>query len=251
MPDHMEQEDRARLHQRLRRLSGERGTRLHKHAPARREHSAGLGQAIETPSGPAYLIEKIYDHDYQHGASALRALLDFKPDLAARVAQDTGLAETSPDDLIFLDTETTGLAGGAGTLVFLVGLGQFTADGFQLQQYFLRDPAQERAMLLALQESLGRGAAFVTFNGRAFDLPLLDMRYQIAVRQAAGLTGWPHLDLLYPSRRIWRGLFPDFTLSTVASGPDRLSAGHVGEAGAWSAAYAGRCPRGADTGHVP
>jgi uncharacterized protein YprB with RNaseH-like and TPR domain len=216
MPDRMEQNDRARLHQRLRRLSGDRGARReHKPTPTPMESPHGLGQLIETPSGPAYLIEKLYSQDYQHGGCELRQLLEFESDLAASVAQDPGLEHTGPGDLIFLDTETTGLAGGAGTLVFLVGIGQFTEHGFQLRQFFLRDPGQEQAMLQALQESLERGAAFVTFNGRSFDLPLLDMRYQIAARRAAGLTGWPHLDLLYPSRRLWRRALSDCRLGTL------------------------------------
>jgi uncharacterized protein YprB with RNaseH-like and TPR domain len=210
------EKDRARLHQRLRRLSGERGTgRTRKITPKPAEPDANLGQPVVTTSGPAFLIEQLYTHDYEHGASPLGQLLHFDSNLAASVAQDPGLGAVEAEDLIFLDTETTGLAGGAGTLVFLVGLGQFTAGGFQLRQYFLRDPAQERAMLLALGESLDRGAAFVTFNGRSFDLPLLDMRYQIAIRQAAGLTAWPHLDLLYPSRRLWRRALSDCRLGTL------------------------------------
>jgi len=216
MPDGAEHDERKRLHQRLRRLSGERHRRRDPESkPEPAKPSIPLGQPVETSSGPAYLIEELYTPDFEHGSTALGQLLRFDSGLAASVAQDPGLSEAGPQDLIFLDTETTGLAGGAGTLVFLVGLGRFTADGFQLRQYFLRDPAQERAMLLALQTSLLEGAAFVTFNGRSFDLPLLDMRYQIAIRQASGLTGWPHLDLLYPSRRLWRRALSNCRLGTL------------------------------------
>jgi uncharacterized protein YprB with RNaseH-like and TPR domain len=216
MPGRQEGDDRSRLHQRLRRLSGERSTRRKKKStPVPSSVAGGLGKPVNTPSGPAYLIEQLYTQDYEHGSSTLGDLLRFEPAMAARVAQDPGLGELEPRDLIFLDTETTGLAGGAGTLVFLVGLGQFTPDGFQLRQYFLRDPAQEHAMLLALQSSLEGGAAFVTFNGRTFDLPLLEMRYQIAVRLAPGLTARPHLDLLYPSRRLWRRALTDCRLGTL------------------------------------
>jgi uncharacterized protein YprB with RNaseH-like and TPR domain len=216
MPGQEEGDDRARLHQRLRRLSGEHGTRRKEQpTPVTAGNAGELGQPVDTPSGPAYLIEQLYAQDFEHGSSTLGDLLHFEPAMAARVAQDPGMGELEARDLIFLDTETTGLAGGAGTLVFLVGLGQLTPDGFQLRQYFLRDPAQEQAMLLALQTSLEKGAAFVTFNGRTFDLPLLEMRYQIAVRRAPGLTAWPHLDLLYPSRRLWRRALTDCRLGTL------------------------------------
>jgi len=217
MPDRTEQDKRARLHQRLRRLGGGSGARraVPKQRAGAEKSGPGLGQPVETPSGPAYLIEQHYAHDFEHGRAPLGQLLHFEPHLAASVAQDPGLGQLGARDLIFLDTETTGLAGGAGTLVFLVGLGQFTEAGFELRQYFLRDPAQERAMLAALEWALEKGAAFVTFNGRSFDLPLLDMRYRIAARASAGLTGWPHLDLLYPSRRLWRRELQDCRLGTL------------------------------------
>src|SRR4030067_991582 len=111
--------------------------------------------------------------------------------------------------------EPTGLPGGAGPLFFLVGVGRFTASGFRLRQYFLRDPAEEPGMLHALQEDLEESSGFVTFNGRGFGLPLLAMRYGIGLRRRWHLSGLPHFDPLFPARRLWRRAPPDCSLGTL------------------------------------
>ncbi len=166
-------------------------------------------------SGSAYRIESHYPIDYTHGPVRLAEILGIDPGLAAEVAGRPELASVRASGLTFLDTETTGLAGGAGTLVFLVGVGHFDESGFRLRQYFLRNPAEEAAMLEALEEDLRTTEGFVTFNGQAFDLPLLEMRYLLGLRQRRRLTGIPHLDLLHPARRLWRRLLPDCSLSTL------------------------------------
>jgi uncharacterized protein YprB with RNaseH-like and TPR domain len=174
-----------------------------------------LGQEIRTPQGPAYRIESRYPLEHAHGPVRLSELLSFDPGLAADVAGRPDLASTSLSHLTFLDTETTGLAGGAGTLVFLVGVGRFDPEGFRLRQYLLRNPADEAAMLEALEEDLAESAGFITFNGQAFDLPLLEMRYLLGLRRRRKLTALPHLDLLHPARRLWRRSLPDCSLSTL------------------------------------
>jgi uncharacterized protein YprB with RNaseH-like and TPR domain len=174
-----------------------------------------LGDEVAVASGSAYRFESRYPVDYAHGPVRLAEILGFDPELAAEVAGRPDLASVSPKGLTFLDTETTGLAGGAGTIVFLVGVGRFDETGFRLRQYFLRNPAEEPAMLEALEEDLGSAEGFVTFNGQAFDLPLLEMRYLLGLRQRWSLTGLPHLDLLHPARRLWRRLLPDCSLSTL------------------------------------
>jgi len=80
--------------------------------------------------------------------------------------------------MAFIDTETTGLAGGTGTLAFLIGVGTFEEDNsFTLRQFFLRSPAEEPAALLHLAEWLDQFEAIVSFNGRGFDVPLLQTRF--------------------------------------------------------------------------
>jgi len=108
-----------------------------------------------------------------------------------------------PRSIIFLDTETTGLSGGTGTVAFLVGVGRWSSSGFTVEQYLMRDYHEERAMLLGLQETLAGTQALVTFNGKAFDIPLLQSRF-VLTRQRWPLAGVVHLDLLHPARRIWK-----------------------------------------------
>jgi hypothetical protein len=144
--------------------------------------------------------------------------LDFRPELAAQVARDEQLATIDLQGLAFIDTETTGLSGGAGTLIFLVGLGHFVGDEFILRQYFLRDPAEEAGMLTALQTYLDEASGFVTFNGRAFDLPMLETRYMLGLKRSLSITRSPHLDLLHPSRRLWRRQLADCRLGTLETG---------------------------------
>jgi len=109
-------------------------------------------------------------------------------------------------DWIFLDVETTGLAGGTGTYAFLVGLGWLAPEGFYVRQYFLRDLAAEGELLEQVAEQLLGDKLLVTYNGKLFDAPLLDTRYRLA-RKPSPLEALPHLDLLYPARRLWKPRF--------------------------------------------
>jgi uncharacterized protein len=129
-------------------------------------------------------------------------------DLTARDLQTLNMflaGATLPDvsRLIFLDTETTGLAGGTGTCAFLIGVGAVEGSQFVVRQFFLRDYPEEAAMLTALAELLKPFEGIVTFNGKTFDLPLLETRYALA-RMKSPFTRLLHLDLLHPARRLWK-----------------------------------------------
>jgi uncharacterized protein YprB with RNaseH-like and TPR domain len=180
-------------------------------------HGAHLppGEMVQTSHGEAFRIATVFPLQHQHGKGTIGDLLSDQVQLAAEIAGHTGLADTPLERLVFLDTETTGLAGGAGTLVFLVGVGMFVEAGFRLRQYVLRDPGEEPAMLEALQQDLEEASGFVTFNGRAFDIPLLEMRYVVGLQRQWSLSSVPHFDLLFPARRLWQRLLPDCTLSTL------------------------------------
>lgn len=118
---------------------------------------------------------------------------------------------------LYLDTETTGLAGGAGTLAFLIGVGYFdTGDDqrFIVDQYFLQEPADEAAMLAHLESRVHQHDALVTFNGRAFDVPLLETRY-VMQRIPPSFSEKTHLDLLIPSRQVWRGALASCSLGSL------------------------------------
>ena len=104
---------------------------------------------------------------------------------------------------LFLDTETTGLAGGSGTYAFLVGLAWWDAGGLHVEQLFMRDFTEEHSMLHELAARLLERPVLITFNGKSFDWPLLENRFTmtrvIAVPKLAA-----HLDLLHPARAVWK-----------------------------------------------
>ena len=108
-----------------------------------------------------------------------------------------------PEKWLFLDTETTGLAGGTGTYAFLIGLAWWDAGGLQVEQFFMRDFAEEHSLLQELSRRLKERPVLVTFNGKSFDWPLLENRFtmtrSIAVPKLAA-----HLDLLHPARALWK-----------------------------------------------
>ena len=103
----------------------------------------------------------------------------------------------------YLDTETTGLSGGTGTCAFLIGIGAAEGSGFRVRQFFLRDFTEEKAALAALAEALAPYDLLVTYNGKTFDVPLLETRYTLA-RMRSPFSKLVHLDLLHPARRLWK-----------------------------------------------
>jgi uncharacterized protein YprB with RNaseH-like and TPR domain len=109
--------------------------------------------------------------------------------------------------LLFFDLETTGLSGGAGTCVFLVGYGWFEGERFRTKQYFLSGYGHEAALLRMAGEPLGQ-VILTTFNGKTFDVPLIEGRY-LFHRVPSPFEGVPHIDLLHPARRLWRHRPPD------------------------------------------
>lgn len=220
--------DRSTIRRRLARLGGRRKPRVEIVAGDRLEEAGlppavcapspvQLEQAAERPtdSGPAVVLEKVYSLDAQHGRTRMGEILQIIPHLNSTV---TGLElkEGFPvERLVFLDTETTGLAGGAGTLAFLVGAGFVRGDQFLLRQYFMRSPGEEAAMLSALVEDLSVDPVFITYNGKTFDIPLLETRALVGLRRRWKLSGFPHIDLLHLTRRMWRQTLPDCRLGTV------------------------------------
>jgi uncharacterized protein YprB with RNaseH-like and TPR domain len=108
-----------------------------------------------------------------------------------------------PNQWLFLDTETTGLAGGTGTYPFLVGMAWWDAGGLQVEQLFMRDLDEEHSLLLELAERMAKRPVLVTFNGKSFDWPLLETRYRMT-RAIPSFTPRVHLDLLHPARQLWR-----------------------------------------------
>jgi uncharacterized protein YprB with RNaseH-like and TPR domain len=109
----------------------------------------------------------------------------------------------NPEKWLFLDTETTGLAGGTGTYAFLTGIAWWDAGGLQVEQLFMRDFADEHSVLFELAERIAERPVLVTFNGKTFDWPLLESRFTMTRRIAAPRLA-AHLDLLHPARALWK-----------------------------------------------
>src|SRR5712692_1225799 len=119
------------------------------------------------------------------------------------LSRRTRAALENPEKWLFLDTETTGLAGGTGTYAFLVGIAWWDAGGLQVEQFFMRDFTEEHSLLHELAARLAARPVLVTFNGKSFDWPLLENRFTmtraIPVPRLAA-----HLDLLHPARALWK-----------------------------------------------
>jgi uncharacterized protein YprB with RNaseH-like and TPR domain len=110
---------------------------------------------------------------------------------------------TDPQQWLFLDTETTGLAGGSGTYAFLVGIAWWDAGGLEVEQFFMREHSEEHSLLVALAERMAERRVLVTFNGKSFDWPLLETRYRMT-RRIQPPAPRAHLDFLHPARNLWR-----------------------------------------------
>jgi len=115
---------------------------------------------------------------------------------------------------LFLDIETNGLSGGAGTCAFLVGVLEVKKEEVVVTQYFLPDLSSERFFLEYLSQHLEKGEVLVSFNGKCFDLNIIKNRF-ILNGMRVNTERFLHLDLLHTSRRMWKGLCSDFTLSSL------------------------------------
>jgi uncharacterized protein YprB with RNaseH-like and TPR domain len=163
--------------------------------------SVVAGAFHPTPRGDVFIAEQVYLPDYHHGNSPIVCSPPLS--LISQWANDARLADIPLSKFAFLDTETSGLSGGTGTYAFMVGIARFVDDQFLLRQFFMRDPAEEPAMLEAIAEFLAPAQALVTFNGKAFDAPLLSTRYRLH-HIPIPYKDYSHLDLLPLARRLWR-----------------------------------------------
>ena len=163
------------------------------------------GREVETAHGKHFETERLWPHWQRHGSMEISRLQELPGDLLREISEDA-ITDAPPESWAFLDTETTGLAGGSGTCAFLVGVGRIRADGFHVRQFFLRDYDEEPSALAALTDSLADAQVLVTYNGKSFDVPLLETRYRLA-RARPPFARLSHLDLLYGARRLWRFRF--------------------------------------------
>jgi uncharacterized protein YprB with RNaseH-like and TPR domain len=147
------------------------------------------------PVQPGGLVVRVYEEDadprlFQIGQTALDRL-GFKGDWP------------DAENALFLDTETTGLSGGAGTVAFMIGFGYLAGDRFRVEQYMMRSYADEPLLIAKAAEIMARFSAVVTFNGDNFDLPLLESRFTMT-RMRDAWRPLMKLDLMHPARRLWK-----------------------------------------------
>ncbi len=155
----------------------------------------------ESVFGRSFVHSEEYSLDYQHGDVQL---CELKP--ISRILTWSGLeslTDVPMNSILFLDTETSGLSGGTGTLVFMVGIGFLREDGFHVEQFFLSNPDQEMMFLNSISESLSPFSVLVTYNGKAFDAPLLNTRFDLN-NITSPIRTFSHIDLLPLARRIWK-----------------------------------------------
>lgn len=200
------------LHDRLSRLAALRPSRRREAFPEARTHEDAdriaqlLGAEIRRNRYGQHLaaqqwhaVNEMCDPDPR----VLRLLLPPGPRMSPRESERAVECAADPSHWLFLDTETTGLAGGTGTYAFLVGLAWWDAGGLQVEQLFMRDHGEEHSLLLEIARHLRERPVLVTFNGKSFDWPLLDTRFRMT-RAIEPPSLAAHLDLLHPARQIWR-----------------------------------------------
>ena len=182
-------------------------------------HPWGGATRREVTSGWLTYREERFDLDtYDVGGQPLTSLRHAGGDVLGFLSRDAEAADAGIEELLFLDIETTGL-GGAGAMVFLVGVAHLEGSTLRMRQYLAESPAEEGPLLDALLSDIREALSdpvLVTYNGRAFDAPMLDGRATLH-RRRAGFESLRHIDLLPPARHLYRGWLPSCRLAEVES----------------------------------
>lgn len=158
------------------------------------------GEWIQDEFGEIFLTISKYPFGYYQGS--IKLLNEISPSMLYRISKFDS-PPLNITDLVFIDTETTGLSGGTGTMVFMLGLGYFTNSGFVVNQYFLENPDQEYTLLKKLISEMEDRTLVISYNGSSFDLPLLNSRFALN-RIDSPFKFAQHLDLLHLSRKLWK-----------------------------------------------
>lgn len=178
--------------------------------------TAGLdGDEVRTEHGAHFESRRVWRNHQRHGSVYISDLQDLPANLLEAISEGQ-LPNVDPRRIAFLDTETTGLAGGSGTYAFLIGVGALTEEGFELRHFFMRDYSEEASQLAALTEHLRQFDVLVTYNGRTYDQPLLETRYRMC-RMRPPFSRLEHFDLLYGARRLYRLAFESCRLVELES----------------------------------
>jgi hypothetical protein len=169
-----------------------------------------------TPLGPLFVRHLPFEPQHRVGRFPVRVAREANSATLSLLALDPTLATLDLRHALYLDTETTGLSGGTGTLPFLIGLGWFAPDGpFLVEQLLLRRPGEEAPILMRVLERMNQATVLVTFNGKAFDMPLVRTRF--VMNRMPPMPELPHLDLLHLARRIHKARIGACNLGSVES----------------------------------
>lgn len=209
----------ADLRKRLDRILGEGKVVPGAQTPAPRSRESLLDQYVtgnrtKTASGETFVAEELIPPGNLHGQIPVEKFGELPSGPLTGLFPTALEAVSDASGFLYLDTETTGLAGGAGTIPFMVGVGRWTEGGFKVVQFFLENLDREAALLEALSAELSGAQCVVTYNGNAYDIPLLENRY-VMNRTPWPLENTPQLDLLYPCRALWKGKYENCRLVTL------------------------------------
>ncbi|MBN1652540.1 MAG: ribonuclease H-like domain-containing protein [Deltaproteobacteria bacterium] len=212
----VEKADRiARLRTMIGRLSESASSRYEQQQAERTapKWESLAGREIETEQGSFHLIEQLLDPGHCHGRVPVRTALEVDIEALAKLALEPRMKESALERLVIVDTETTGLAGGTGTIPFLVGLAWFEEGALQLEQLLLKNLSDETPILYRIAERLAWASLIVSYNGKSFDIPLLRTRF--ILNRVAMPELPPHLDLLHIARRVLKPRLDDLRLAQV------------------------------------
>lgn len=172
------------------------------------------GEIIKSAYGETFIKTIEFEITQNHGTVILNQIDELSPYYLKLAGKDENLLQLNLRNSLFFDTETTGLAGGSGTHIFMAGFGYFEKNSFIIKQFFLRDFPEEPAMLHSIHDLMKQFDSIISFNGKSFDLPLLKSRF-IFHRIKMEFAEPVHLDLLHAARRVWKNSLPDCSLGTL------------------------------------
>jgi uncharacterized protein YprB with RNaseH-like and TPR domain len=161
------------------------------------------GRIVTNQYGRALVIDRRYESDRFHGQLRIGECEVRDGDGLRLLDPALPSADGTADRTLFIDLETTGLSGGAGTVAFLVGCGWFDMGAFQVRQFLLTSYSAERALLSAVADCLDATSLLVSYNGKTFDVPVMETRWMFH-RMPMPLESVRHFDMLHPARRLWR-----------------------------------------------
>jgi len=217
LKERLQELDKKKIQEKWRSLEVEDGLstrekleKLVRHNLKRKEAAAEpvTVQPVAAAAEPFLVKDYYYSLEGRYGRVRLQEWQNLTVETLAIIANDDAFAALDVQKILFFDSETTGLAGGTGTIPFMLGFGFFSGQVFQVKIFVLQDLEREGDLLQAVDDFLQAGgfSATVTFNGKAFDFPLLETRY-ILQRRRFPLLHLPHLDFLFPARIIWKNTY--------------------------------------------